>query len=572
MLLFSRKEEQSMLEVSGEEIQTLAMDHHGLVAAMCKELGVADKINEKLYKEAPQQDRVVKPGQAVVAMILNGLGFTNRRLYLTHQFFEGKPVERLLDAPIQASDLTDYTLGHALDEIAAYGTTKLFGEVAFKIALEQDVLGTLNHLDTTSMTVHGEYDVDDKASSIEITHGYSKDYRPDLKQVMLSLIVNGPAEIPLWMEPLSGNSSDKKSFHETIKKVRAFQKQIDCKTEFKWVGDSALYGKEGLLKDNSYVWLTRVPETISEAKALVSQSQASFIWEDHEKGYSTTSVKSVYGGIPQRWLLVFSKQAYEREKKTFMKKVAKQEEALTRAIWHLGNETFGCEKDAKKSLQAIQKKHPLYEIEWQITMQYRHEKSGRPKAGAEPVLAGYQVQASIKKDEKKIEEMLHSKGRFILATNDCDTKNYSDKKMLDEYKSQQNVEKGFRFLKDPWFMVDSIFLKLPHRVEALMMVMTLCLLVYNLAQYKLRSKLKEQRETLPNQIGKKIDNPTMRWIFQLMENIAIVRFYDASKSLIKECITNLNELRKKIIMLMGEIAANMYGLVIPKNYVAGLGM
>ena len=553
-----------MLEVSGEEMQTLAMDHHGLVAAICKELGIADKINEKLFKEAQQQDRVVKPGQAVIAMILNGLGFTNRRLYLTHQFFEGKPVERLLDAPIQASDLTDYTLSHTLDEIAAYGTTKLFGEVAFKIALEHDVLGTLNHLDTTSMVVHGEYDIEDKASTIEITRGYSKDYRPDLKQVVLSLIVNGPAEIPLWMEPLSGNSSDKKSFHETIGKVIAFQNQIDCKTEFKWVGDSALYGKEGLLKDNGYVWLTRVPETILEAKALVSQSQKSFVWEDHDKGYATTSTMSEYGGISQRWLLVFSKQAYEREKKTFMKKLAKQEEELTKAIWHLSNETFGCEEDAKKSLKAIQKKHPLYEIEWQITAQYKHGKSGRPKAGTEAVFSGYQIQASIKKDEKKVEAMLHSKGRFILATNDLDTSKYSDKQMLEEYKSQQDVEKGFRFLKDPWFMVDSIFLKLPHRIEALMMVMTLCLLVYNLAQYKLRSKLKEERETLPNQIGKKIDNPTMRWIFQLMENIAIVRFYDASNVLIKECITNLNELRKKIISLMGQTAAQMYGLVIQK--------
>ena len=539
---------------------------------MCKELGIADKINEKLYKEASQKDRVVKPGQAVVAMILNGLGFTNRRLYLTHQFFEGKPVERLLDAPIQSSDLTDYTLGHALDEIAAYGSSKLFGEIAFKVALENEVLGTINHLDTTSINVHGEYDVDDKASTIEITHGYSKDYRPDLKQVMLSLVVNGPAEIPLWMEPLSGNSSDKKSFHETIKKVREFQKQIDCETEFRWVGDSALYGKEGLLKSNHYLWLTRVPETISEAKALVHEAKEAFIWTEHEKGYATTSVMSSYGDIQQRWLLVFSKQAYEREKKTFMKKLEKQEEALTKALWHLSHEIFGCEEDAKKALKAIKKKHPLHQIEERIVAQHKHTKSGRPKAGAEQLFAGYQIQTSIKKSEQKIEEALHSKGRFILATNDLDANNYTDKKMLEEYKSQQNVEKGFRFLKDPWFMVDSIFLKLPHRVEALMMVMTLCLMVYNLSQYKLRARLKAQKETLPNQLRKEIENPTLRWIFQLMENIAIVRFYDASKRLIKECITNLNELRIKIILLLGDTTAQMYGLVIQKNQRVGLGM
>ena len=88
-----------MLEIAGEEAQSLMMDHHGLVAAVCKDLGIAEKIDKKLARD-PQ--RVVSPGQAVVAMILNGLGFTNRRLYLTHQFFQTKPIGHLLGASIKA--------------------------------------------------------------------------------------------------------------------------------------------------------------------------------------------------------------------------------------------------------------------------------------------------------------------------------------------------------------------------------------------------------------------------------------------------------------------------------------
>ena len=73
------------MEVAGEEIKTLAMDHHELVAAMCKDLGISEKINKRI--DQCNERRVLSPGKAVVAMILNGLGFTNRRLYLTHQFF-----------------------------------------------------------------------------------------------------------------------------------------------------------------------------------------------------------------------------------------------------------------------------------------------------------------------------------------------------------------------------------------------------------------------------------------------------------------------------------------------------
>ena len=73
-----------------------------------KEIGLADKINRRLDEES-KQGRVVKPGAVLVAMIFNGLGFTNRRLYLTRQFFEDKPIELLLGEGIKASDLTDYT-------------------------------------------------------------------------------------------------------------------------------------------------------------------------------------------------------------------------------------------------------------------------------------------------------------------------------------------------------------------------------------------------------------------------------------------------------------------------------
>jgi transposase len=86
-------------------------------------------------------------------------------------------------------------------------------------------LSKTNHLDTTSLSVHGEYDGNDNSKVIEVTHGFSKDHRPDLKQVVLSLVVNGPSALPLWMEPLDGNNSDKTSFHETIKQVERLLKK-----------------------------------------------------------------------------------------------------------------------------------------------------------------------------------------------------------------------------------------------------------------------------------------------------------------------------------------------------------
>jgi transposase len=558
------------MEIAGEEVKTLTMDHHGLVAATCKDLGIAEKINARLGKA--DERRVVSPGKAVIAMILNGLGFTNRRLYLTHQFFATKPVSALLDENIEASDITDYTLGHALDEIAEYGTSKLFGEIAFEIALENNLLGNLNHLDTTSMSVEGEYNVKEEPGIIQITHGHSKDHRPDLKQAVLSLVVNGPSAIPLFMEPLSGNNADKTSFHNTIEKVNAFKNQINLNKDFKWVADSALYTKEKLLSHYEYLWLTRVPETIKEAKALIVRPEEEMEWKVLDKGYKVSAHISHYGGVEQRWLLIYSAQAYQREKKTLEKKLTKKESELSKILWHLGNELFACEKDALAALNKVKKKAGFHLIHGEIVPVMKYAKKGKPKSGEEKILAGFNIETTFVRNENEINKVLNSKGRFILATNDLDEENFTDRQMLFEYKEQQNVEGGFRFLKDPWFMVDSIFLKSPKRIEALMMVMTLCLMVYNISQYKLRQALKQQNETLPNQLDKEVQNPTMRWIFQIMEGINIVQFYqDNIVKPIKEVMTNLNRLRQKIIRLFGETACMIYGLI-PKNTEEVLGM
>jgi transposase len=99
-----------MFEIVGEDAQTQVMDHYGIVAAVCKGLKLAERITKRLKVD---HQRRVSSGQAGVAM-MNGLGFTSRRLYLSHQFFASKPVEALLGNKIVASDITHHTLSHTL--------------------------------------------------------------------------------------------------------------------------------------------------------------------------------------------------------------------------------------------------------------------------------------------------------------------------------------------------------------------------------------------------------------------------------------------------------------------------
>ena len=547
------------MEVGGEDIKTEAIDHHGLVAATCKELKIAERIDKILYKT--DTGRVVTPGESVVAMIINGLGFTNRRLYLTTQFFENKPIEKLIAPGLKAEDITYDTLSTTLDDIGKHGATKLYGQIALDIALENNLLGQLNHLDTTSISVEGDYNNAESPDVIKITNGHSKDHRPDLKQLMLSLIVTGNSKFPLWMETLNGNSSDKTNFHETISNVKAFHSQIDFVNNSKWVADSALYTKDKLLKLSEYLWLTRVPETIGEAKTLVEKSSEEIEWSERGNGYRSASYRSHYGDIEQRWMLVYTEQGYQREIKTFEKRLIKSENKYVAELRKIEIKVYDCVADAKKSIAEIKKGKRYFRLICEVKPIEKYKGKGRPKMGAEKEIVGYQIQGQLERDEREIEIAKNKKGRFILATNDLNEEVYPDECILKEYKEQQNVEGGFRFLKDPWFMLDSVFLKKPERVSSLMMVMTLCLMVYNVAEYRLREVLKSNQETLPNQKGKEVSNPTLRWVFQLMEGINIVRFFELNNSEpTREIITNMNEARLKIIHLFGKTACEMYGL------------
>ena len=91
-------------------------DHLGLVAAMFDALGIGEVI-DRATRHQPDT-RLVTTGDAVKAMVLNGLGFVNQQLYLVQRFFQDKPTSRLL-APllIEARHLNDDALGWALDTL-----------------------------------------------------------------------------------------------------------------------------------------------------------------------------------------------------------------------------------------------------------------------------------------------------------------------------------------------------------------------------------------------------------------------------------------------------------------------
>ena len=540
------------------EYDTKRLDHLGIVAGICHEIGLVNTIDAMLPTPS---ERKVSCGQATLAMILNGLGFTGRALYLMPEYMENKPVDLLISEELVASDFNDDTLGRSLDELFQAGITELFAQVAQDAVATYQLDVAFAHTDTSSFSLSGQYEsevakeAEAVRGAVKITHGYSKDHRPDLKQVVVTLITSQKGRIPLWLEALDGNSSDKNSFGES---VDAYCHHLADGVTPWFVLDSAAYTADNIANwGTEKRWLTRVPETITDAQVAL-QSVATEEMTRLDNGYAIHPMTSQYGGISQRWLVVYSEKAEQRERKQLHKRVTRATTKAEKAMKTLNHQEFGCEKDARQAVEKVDKK-----LKWhQMTATYhpimKYPRPGRPPKGAQRQVAGWQVKATCQVNTDRLEEAQKWLGRFLLATNELDKTRLPDEKLLDSYKAQgTTVERGFRFLKDPLFFADSLFLKSPARIMAMIMIMGLCLLIYALAEWHIRQQLQEKNETIPDQRGQPTQTPTMRRIAQMFEGVDLLIIREGSR-VVERQVLKLTPVRLQLIRLFGPTVQNCY--------------
>ena len=157
------------------------LDHLGLVACMIQDLGLISIIDAHLLPDAQE---AITPGEAVAGRILNGLGFANRPLSLTPQFFTNKPLDLLFRPGVRAEMCNRFKLGRTRDEVHAYGCELLCSEVARAVCAQESIEPRCHHLDTTSCSLSGDYIPERDERAIHLTHGDAKDHRPDLKQAV----------------------------------------------------------------------------------------------------------------------------------------------------------------------------------------------------------------------------------------------------------------------------------------------------------------------------------------------------------------------------------------------------
>ena len=297
-----------------EQVRVERLDHLGLIASVIKDLGLIDMIDRRLVPD--EQERITS-GEAVAGMILNGLGFANRPLSLTPQFFANKPLDLLFRRGIDAELFNRFKLGRTLDEASAYGCDLLFQELALSICAQEGIDLRFNHLDTTSFALTGAYVPESDEPAMRITHGYSKDHRPDLKQAVLELVVSQDGGVPFVSKSWDGNTSDPQVFQQRAEAlIRAFK---DTPTPRSLVADAKLYCEDNAVHLAKLGFITRIPATIKLVAQVIGQALQWDTWQTFDDHTRYQPLALCHYGMAQRWLVVYSQAAFARAEATLKK-------------------------------------------------------------------------------------------------------------------------------------------------------------------------------------------------------------------------------------------------------------
>ncbi len=435
------------------------LDHLGIVAGVCQEIGLAAWLDA----QEPTNRQQVSVGTATVAMVLNGLGFSNRQLYLVPQYFANKPVEHLLGAGITAEMLNDDCLGRTLDWLYAHDLTKLFAGIASRARQIFGIKAEQVHVDTTSFSVSGEYagaasrakepskaeeSAGPEAALIAITYGYSRDHRDDLKQWMLALATTHDGDVPLFLQPLDGNSSDKVSLPATISAVLTQLREAGEEASV-YVADNGVYSESNMRQFNQagVKWVSRVSETSMEAKTVLHEGSET--WQCSQDGTIQWfhRERTLPQGI-ERWVIVRTQASKLRAQVSMQRQVSKAQASWQQKCWHLGNRRFACEADARAALERELKGKPTWlgvEVEFVAHPQYAGK--GRPRKDASPVTHQWQIVATVTVSQEQVDQEAACKACWIVGTNVLDPTVLSDQQLITTYKEQGGVERGFRFLR-----------------------------------------------------------------------------------------------------------------------------
>ena len=435
--------------------------------------------------------------------------------------------------------LNDDRVGRSLDALLDADRASLLTHLVLKVIDEFAIELSQLHNDSTTVTVFGEYKQSrsrrNGKPSLALSLGYNKDYRPDLKQLLFTLTVSRDGAVPIHYKAYDGNTSDDKTHIYTWEALR----RITARSDFIYVADSKLCTREQMayITKEGGRFISVLPETRKESGWFKSWFRTRQInWQellrrpDHRR---PESAEHVYWGYESpmaseegyRILWILSSQKQDQDATGRERKIEKAIKALDVLKGKVGTRKWKTKKQIEKAVREIlEKTQSARWFDWKMVVEdvetYKQKGKGRPGKNTEYVKVVKQKWSfEAMPNGTKIQEDAATDGLFPLITN-MKAEDLSMKEVLRKYKFQPYIEKRHQQFKSV-FDAAPVFLKLPHRIEALMFVYFIVLLLNALIERELRLAMrKEKIRSLPlYPEQRRCKYPTTARIIDLFSNL-----------------------------------------------------
>ena len=523
-----------------------------LIGGVIDRLGIRDVLDERLPRD--QRSRV-SDAECVTVMIANILQ-GRVALYDMGEWLSGVDSEALLGRPCPSDAFTDDRLGDALDHIFRGGTDSIFGAVAARFVRSLSPEASyLVPTDTTTLSLQGAYDVDYREEVYRVyapvpARGHSKDFRPDLKQLVYGMSLHGPTGMPLAATMLDGNVSDAFANRVQLDKLAEL---LPAAHDVTLVGDCKLVDKTtlGWARRSGFEYVSLLPRTFALRSELVDEvrrASPKMEWlgespqrlaSDPPKPYRgwaferAIRIRNDVSGededVMHEVIVVHSTSLEEEFDRSLDDRLAKEKARIEKSARALGRRPFACSADAIAAARVLAEEASFSTVRTTaalVTKPAKRQQRGRPPATAVPTFTEHwqAVLEGVERDEERIAIARVHASHFTLLSSRVGEKAWGAKRVFEAYRAQQTIEghTGFRWLKGA-ANVAPLFLKLPHRIAALGLVFLLALMVRNYIEGTVRAALRERQKTLPDMNDKPTMKPTTEAIFRLFRFAQVIR-------------------------------------------------
>jgi transposase len=516
-------------------IEVCPVHHLPILKAYADQLGLVSLINHYVPTEMG-----VDAGTVVLAMVLDTLSGRSP-LYRLEEFFAQQDTELLLGKAGPPQALNDDTAGRVLDRLYDFGTMRLFTACAVRAAMRFGLERRYVHFDTTSRSVWGDYQfAETQDLPFQVTYGYSKDKRPDLKQFVLSTLCVDRA-VPIWGKPEDGNASDKTLNTTLLSEITQLLAQYGVQPgAYIYIADAALVTEANLAALADTLFITRLPATYSECERVIAEAVARNQWEEvgvlaqtpptkHRPGtfYKVAEEEVTLYGKTYRAVVVHSSSQDQRRQQHLEREIRASYATLEATVHAAARQEYFCQADAEAAaakLRALQSAYHWVDVAVKERPTYG---PGRPSSKQPRIVQAlrYSLQVTLHERSESIARKTQETGCFVLLTHVPTVGEMAHRAgdILRAYKEQHGIEQNYGFLKDP-LIVNSLFLKKPERIEALGLVLLLALLLWRLVERTLRVHVESTGKPLTGWDKKATQKPTAFMMMTKFAGVMVLKF------------------------------------------------